>query len=114
MHVEDQGTSVVGRANGADLKIIKELRRGHPAPERHVDLHGLTRDKAQDRLFKFIDDAQAAGVRQVLVVVGRGHNSGPDGAVIRPMVLDALATALAPQIFAFTSAPPQLGGAGAF
>lgn len=40
-----------------------------------IDLHGLTRDEAWERLDTFIGDCCRRGIRKVLIVHGKGHHS---------------------------------------
>ena len=49
----------------------KEKR--HFMPEKTVDLHGLTRDEAFERLLLFFMQCQKSGVRKALVITG-GNN----------------------------------------
>ncbi len=40
-----------------------------------IDLHGLTRDEAWERLDAFIGDCSRRGIQKVLIVHGKGHHS---------------------------------------
>jgi len=40
-----------------------------------IDLHGLTRDEAWERLDTFIGDCSRRGIQKVLIVHGKGHHS---------------------------------------
>lgn len=40
-----------------------------------IDLHGLTRDEAWERLDSFVADCSRRGIQKVLIVHGKGHHS---------------------------------------
>src|SRR5262249_38955368 len=102
-----------GLAHGVDRAHLARLRRGEVEVERRLDLHGLTAAEARRELERELRDAQAAGVRCVLVVHGRGLHSDA-GPVLRDGVLTWLtAEPLAARVLAFASALPRDGGAGA-
>ena len=52
------------------------------APDATLDLHGLTRDEAWDRLSLFFSDAKRHKLEKVLVVHGKGNHS-PGEAVLK-------------------------------
>lgn len=60
-----------------DAKTHTRMTRGKLAPEARIDLHGMTVAEAHPRLTRFILDAQADGLRLVLVITGKGR-SGDD------------------------------------
>jgi DNA-nicking Smr family endonuclease len=51
-------------------KYLKKLPVGAK-----IDLHGLTRDEAWERLDTFIGDCRRRGIQKVLIVHGKGHHS---------------------------------------
>ena len=55
-----------------DRSNDRRLRRGRFEVEARLDLHGLTRTKARRELLGFLRRAQANGLRQVLVITGKG------------------------------------------
>jgi DNA-nicking Smr family endonuclease len=55
-----------------DRSSDRRLRRGRFEVEARLDLHGLTRNKARRELLGFLRRAQANGLRQVLVITGKG------------------------------------------
>ncbi len=62
-----------------DRKTFGRMTRGKLKPERRVDLHGMTQDRAHSALTRFILTAQADGKRMVLVITGKGRpGHGPD------------------------------------
>ena len=44
-------------------------------PEASLDLHGLTRDEAWERLDMFITECKRRGLRKVLLIHGKGNHS---------------------------------------
>ena len=111
--VERLGERSEGLAAGIDRRHLVRLRRGEVPVELRVDLHGLAAAEARRRLAAELARAQAAGLRCVLVVHGRGlHSEGP--AVLREGVAEWLSAGpLAARVMAFASARPADGGSGA-
>jgi DNA-nicking Smr family endonuclease len=102
-----------GNAN-ADRRLVRNLRQGAYPIEADLDLHGHSRDEGEQKLERFIAQAQSQGRRCVRVIHGRGLNSGDEGPVLRDAVQRALAGGrLARAILAFTFAAPAQGGDGA-
>jgi len=49
------------------------------APEARIDLHGLTREEALEKLNYFVATCQSKGLRKILIVHGKGnHSTGSD------------------------------------
>jgi DNA-nicking Smr family endonuclease len=112
--MEESGATVTGAASGISRRQLKMLRNGGYPIEAKLDLHGRSLDKAMDLLEGFIARARAAGKRCVLIVHGRGLNSGPDGPVLRTATREWLSDGRSrPHVLAFTSAAPAQGGDGA-
>jgi DNA-nicking Smr family endonuclease len=89
----------------------KRIRKGRLVPDRVVDLHGYTRDAAQDALTAAIRRAAAAGDRVLLVVTGKGAKGG---GVIRQSLPHWLGLPdLRPYVAAVRPAHPAHGGSGA-
>jgi DNA-nicking Smr family endonuclease len=115
-----------------DGSTAEKLRRGRLPIEARLDLHGLTQEAAWRELDGFLNRAQAAGRRSLLVITGTGfrarlRRAEADDAARpfrmdehRPGVLrDALPRWLsAPhnkaRVVAWSPAQPRDGGAGAF
>jgi DNA-nicking Smr family endonuclease len=51
----------------------QRLARGLQSIEARIDLHGFTQDKAHSALMRFLRDAQASGMKFVLVITGKGR-----------------------------------------
>ncbi len=100
-----------GRAAGIDRRSAERLRRGRLPIEGRLDLHGLTQEKAAMRLADFIERAESAGKRCLLVITGKGLASG---GILRDQVPRWLNQAPnRGRVLAFDYARPQHGGSGA-
>lgn len=64
-----------------DRKAYGRLKRGKLVPERRIDLHGMTLDRAHPALTRFILSAQASGLRLVLVITGKGKAGADDSPI---------------------------------
>ncbi len=100
------------RPAGIDRRTFQRLRRGRLPVEAHLDLHGMTREEAFFALERFLARMQAAGVRCVLVITGRGTLRGGVLRELLPRWLEA--PAVRHRVVAFAPARPEHGGAGAF
>lgn len=66
----------------------RKMSQGKLPPEARIDLHGLTLNMAQPRLIRFILNAHAQRQRLVLVITGKGRDTGPDAPLpVRPGAL---------------------------
>ena len=61
---------VAERERGQNREYLKKLPFGAK-----IDLHGLTRDEAWERLDAFIGDCSRRGIQKVLIVHGKGHHA---------------------------------------
>lgn len=105
----DEGLSFRRAHVGAD--VPRRLRRGQWAIQGEVDLHGLRRDAARERLGGFLHEAQDAGLRCVRVVHGKGHGSPGRTPVLKGKVRAWLVQNQLVQ--AFVQARASEGGHGA-
>ena len=55
-------------------------------PEARIDLHGLTRDQAWERLSGFVSACVSRGMKKILIVHGKGNHSNGSDPVLGPMV----------------------------
>lgn len=95
---------------GLSFKALKNLRRGNYPAEKTLDLHGMTVDQARIALLRFLGECEAANIRHVIIVHGKGFRSA-NKPVIKAMVNRWLrATDI---VLAFHSAQPKDGGSGA-
>jgi len=67
-----------------DRKAFTRMKRGKLKPEGRLDLHGLTLDRAQPALVRFVLSAQASGKRLVLVITGKGKPADQPGPIPVP------------------------------
>lgn len=71
-----------------DHKTHRRMAQGKLLPEARIDLHGMTLNAAQPTLTRFIMNARASGLRLVLVITGKGRDTGPDAPLpVRPGAL---------------------------
>jgi DNA-nicking Smr family endonuclease len=99
------------RPVGLDRRTWLRLKRGQVAVEQTLDLHGRTQADAHGALGAFLATAQAAGGRCVLVVTGKGLESGGTLRHMVPRWLNEGANR--ERIVAFCPAQARHGGAGA-
>ena len=103
---------------GMDAGTHARLTRGKLAPERRLDLHGMTLAEAHPALAGFVRASQAQGLRLVLVITGKGSRGTGDtlgsGGVLRRQVPLWLSQApLSPLILQIAEAHARHGGSGA-
>lgn len=91
---------------------MRQLRRGGLAPEAQLDLHGLARDAARDRVRYFLENAVYHGMKTVLIVTGRGKGSGGEP-VLRIEIERYLAHEAGVWVAEWGRAPARYGGEGA-
>jgi len=65
----------VKRKTPVDRGSDKKIRRGRVEIEARIDLHGLTIKRARSDLLAFLKRARANGLRQVLVITGKGASA---------------------------------------
>jgi DNA-nicking Smr family endonuclease len=91
---------------------MRQLRRGQLVPEDQLDLHGLHREPALEKVRFFLQDAVYNGHRTVLIVTGRGQHSA-EGPVLREAVARLLREDPDGLVLEWGIAPPRYGGDGA-
>lgn len=98
-----------------DRRTLSRLSRGNLSIDGRLDLHGLTQEAAHDRLIGFLLRVQGEGGRTVLVITGKGDDSGPhDRGVLRRAVPMWLASRpFRGLVVGFDEAGRHHGGAGA-
>lgn len=104
-----------------DKRTHDRLKRGKIVPAARIDLHGMTAAEALPELNRFILKANAAGLRLVLVITGKGRNSTGDGlAPVREGVLKRqvprwlVSPPLSQLVLDISEAHPRHGGSGAY
>lgn len=99
------------RRRGVGPEVVRKLRRGVWAIQGQLDLHGLRRDEARERLAAFLREAVRGGLRCVRVVHGKGNGSPGREPVLKGKVRSWLVQKN--EVIAFTQARAQDGGHGA-
>ena len=99
------------RRHGIGIDVVRKLRRGVWVLQDEIDLHGLRRDEAHERVSSFLREATRAGYRCVRVVHGKGHGSPGREPVLKAKVKAWLVKHQ--DVLAFTHARPADGGHGA-
>jgi DNA-nicking Smr family endonuclease len=105
----DDGLSF--RRPGLPADVVTRLRRGQWSIQSQIDLHGLRRDEARERLSDFVRQALRSGQRCIRVVHGKGHGSPGGEPVLKAKVQRWLAQCA--EVIAFAQATGPQGGAGA-
>ena len=94
-----------------DRRSWLRLKRGHVDLDQRLDLHGQTQERAHQLLRACVAAAQARGCRCILVVTGKGLESG---GILRHMVPRWLnEEPNRARVVAFCPAQPRHGGSGA-
>ena len=96
--------------SGLQHNVLKKLRQGKNPIEHTLDLHGLTVVEARKALQEFLGECEAAGLRNIIIVHGKGFRS-KDKPIIKPLVNRWLRSV--DNVLAFHSAQPKDGGSGA-
>ena len=107
----DTDAALSWHRTGTGPDVVRKLRRGVWAIQAQLDLHGLRRDAARERLGGFLRDAARQGLRCVRVVHGKGHGSPGRQAVLKGKVQTWLVQKAG--VLAFVQARASEGGAGA-
>lgn len=99
------------RRPGIGPEVVKKLRRGVWALQAELDLHGLRREEARERLGSFLREATQSGLRCVRIVHGKGHGSPGREPVLKAKVKTWLVQKN--EVLAFAHARAADGGHGA-
>jgi len=112
--VSDTAEYLEGTVIGLDPRLVRRLRRGEFAWQAFLDLHGMTAATARAAVSDFLRRSVQAGLRCVLVVHGRGHNSKDGEPVLKRQLVSWLSRGtIGRMVLAFCSARSHDGGAGA-
>lgn len=105
---------VEGAVTGLSRNWMKRLKKGAFPVQDHVDLHGLNKLEAEEKVREFLIKSHRMGHRCVLIVHGRGLNSPDSFPVLKESMPVWLRRGPAKKIvLAFASAKPYDGGTGA-
>ncbi len=96
---------------GLSRQTLRRLRRGYWKIDAQFDLHGFSRDEAQQELGVFLTTCNKRGFRCVQVIHGKGLNSKNREPVLKISVGGWLAQHN--HVLAFCQANPAEGGSGA-
>ena len=108
---EYDDTLSVWHGPGVPFALLREMATGKLEPEARLDLHGLRVAIAEPTVEKFLRTAQQERRRCVLIITGRGDDSG---GVLRESIGEWLKSARSTKrVLAFAHAPRVLGGDGA-
>lgn len=109
---EPKPRSAPRAAAALEPRLKRRLLRGRLEPDARIDLHGMTQQRAHDRLLGFLGGAQARGHVLVLVITGKGRSEGEG--VLKTMVPRWLAEpAFRELVVAYEHASRHHGGEGA-
>jgi DNA-nicking Smr family endonuclease len=100
-----------GQNVGVDKSTAKRLTGGKFSIEARLDLHGKTQDAALEALRYFVQSSYDIGKRSVLIITGKGSDSG---GILKNQVPRWLNTAgIREYTLMFSYAQPKHGGKGA-
>ncbi len=94
---------------GTQVAVLDRLKLGHYQSGDQIDLHHKSIREAHGLLWSFLSESIAQGHRNVRVIHGKGARSNPP-AQLKSYVGQALKEH--DDVFAFCTAPPELGGVG--
>ena len=100
---------------GVQNGVFRKLKQGRYEPEARLNLHRMTIRAARTELFDFLAQAESLGLRTVIIIHGKGENSGREQREQLSRVkgfVDHWLRQLE-SVQAFHSARPQHGGTGA-
>ena len=105
---------VEGGVSGINPVILSKLRSGEFSYQDFVDLHGLNKTQAKEKVISFLRESVRKGYRCVLIVHGRGLHSNNREPVIKSYIKTWLCRGeIGRMVLAFSSARPCDGGTGA-
>jgi DNA-nicking Smr family endonuclease len=98
---------------GVQNGVYRKLKQGRYEAEARLNLHRMGVERARREVFEFIMQAERYGLRSVLIIHGKGENSGDrEQASLLKGCVDHWLRQI-DQVQAYHSARPQHGGTGA-
>ena len=91
--------------------VVRKLRKGHWVIQDQLDLHGMRREEARERLAEFLRKAAKRGLRCVRIIHGKGLGSVNKEPVLKAKVHSWLVQK--DEVMAFCVAKAADGGNGA-
>ena len=85
-HLLDDEPSISFTRAGIGSDVVRKLRKGYWQVQEELDLHGMRRDTARERVGEFISTAVRRKLRCVCVIHGKGLGSAGGEPVLRSMV----------------------------
>ena len=101
----------IGNYAGIDRNTAERFRKGHYPIDATLDLHGMTAQKAQAALVRFVSAHYARQSRCLLVITGKGTKG--EGVLKKALPGWLAHEDVAPMILAFDAAKTRHGGSGA-
>ncbi|MBC6416635.1 MAG: Smr/MutS family protein [Rhodospirillales bacterium] len=105
------GPLQAGCLAGIDRRTSDRFRRGRMEIDATLDLHGMTQERAQAALRRFLHQAAGRNQRCLLVITGKGR--AESGVLRRAVPLWLNDADLRPIVLAISPAQPNHGGQGA-
>ncbi|MBC6405703.1 MAG: Smr/MutS family protein [Rhodospirillales bacterium] len=102
-----------GRLAGIDRRTGDRFRRGLMEIDATLDLHGMTQERAQAALRRFLHQAAGHDRRCLLVITGKGRGGAEGGVLRRAVPLWLNDADLRPIVLAISPAQRNHGGRGA-
>lgn len=107
-------TLAVGETTAVDRRLGERLKRGQLVIDAKLDLHGHVYESGAREVADFVMAAYDRGFRMVLIVTGKGSQSGGEGILRQSLPRWLNTPALRERVLAFSAAQPRHGGTGAF
>lgn len=107
----ESGDTLSYRAPGVQEGVLRKLRRGQFHVQKELDLHGLSRNKAQEAVMRFLAYCHDQQLRCVRIIHGKGHGSPNSGPVLKTALEGWLRRRK--DVAAYCSARAVDGGTGA-
>ena len=99
---------------GIDRKLDKKLKSGNFVPDRVIDFHGMTLEKAFDSLIYNIEKAQKEGQRFLLIITGKGRGTKEGRDSIKSKIETWMKHPnISSKVIKYVDAQPKDGGSGA-
>ncbi len=112
-YIEKNGVFDKDASSSARHSASRKICRKH-STRLVLDLHGMKSDEAARKVMAFITQSRKKGIREILIIHGKGNHSVNEGyPVLKKMVRDLLDNELHHTIRNYRAALPKEGGEGA-